>query len=201
MKSLITFLFIIVASTTYRCGKEEETIDCNEATSQMLGTWNGNLLYTLPGPQNANTANIIPGATGVNHDFVLEITSTSECSFFGSITYGEISNNTVYQIAGNIDKYGWVTFSETTYINDGEIYTGCFDPNVINQGSTCRWWPTGRWNVGGVFSKGRFTNDPVYEWEGEFRLPSSGYQYSVDGSFTNTVAVEDIQGNYKITKQ
>ena len=72
MKSLITFLFIIVASTTYRCGKEEETIDCNEATSQMVGTWNGNLLYTLPGPQNANTANIIPGATGVNHDFVLE---------------------------------------------------------------------------------------------------------------------------------
>ena len=41
MKSLITFLFIIVASTTYRCGKEEETIDCADATAQMMGTYSG----------------------------------------------------------------------------------------------------------------------------------------------------------------
>ena len=26
MKSLITFLFIVLASTTYRCGKDEETM-------------------------------------------------------------------------------------------------------------------------------------------------------------------------------
>ena len=202
MKLLISLIFIILASSTYRCGKGEDTIDCTEATPQMVGTWKGNILYTGPQrPSNEAFGSEIGEAIGANHEFTLDVESSSECDFNGTITYGEVSNNTVFNIVGNIDKYGWVTFSETTYINDGEIYTGCFDPNVINQGSTCRWWPTGRWNVGGVFSKGRFTNDPVYEWEGEFRLPSSGYQYSVDGSFTNTVAVEDIQGNYKITKQ
>ena len=36
MKSFVTFLFILIASSTYRFGKEEETIDCVAATSSMI---------------------------------------------------------------------------------------------------------------------------------------------------------------------
>ena len=199
MKLLISLIFIILASSTYRCGKGEDTIDCNTATAQMEGVWNGKLLYSGPeGRISSATGQEIPTAVGVTHNFTLEVTSINECIFNGKITYGSISNNTVYEISGNIDKYGWVTFTEQEFITDGKIFTDCGDPNVINNGSICNYWPTGRWRVGGIFSKGRFTNDPLLEWEGEFRLPTSGYSIFTGNSFSQ---VAEITGNYEITKQ
>ena len=198
MKSLITFLFIFIASTTYRCGKGEDTIDCVEATAQMIGSWDGRLQYSGPeGRLSSASGAEIPSAVGVNHIFTLEILSVTECTFFGQITYGTISNNTVYEANGNIDKYGWVTFSEIKFINDGEIFTSC-GQSGINNGSNCNHWPKGRWIEGGVFSKGRFTNDPILEWEGEFNLPGSGYSLFYGQGFEQ---VPDITGNYEITKQ
>ena len=96
MKSLITFLFIIVASTTYRCGKEEETIDCVAATAQMIGSWDVTLIYTNPPTAyfQGLASNTITGAIGTTHKMVLDITETSQCNFIGTMTYGTISNNT-----------------------------------------------------------------------------------------------------------
>ena len=119
----------------YRCGKGEDTIDCVEATAQMIGSWDGRLVYSGPeGRLSSASGAEIPSAVGVNHIFTLEILSVTECNFFGQITYGTISNNTVYEANGNIDKYGWVTFSEIKFINDGEIFTSC-GQSGINNGS------------------------------------------------------------------
>ena len=104
MKSFITFLFILLAGSTYRCGKGEDTIDCTEATSQMVGTWKGNIIYSGPQrPANQAFGSEIGDAVGANHEFTLDVESSSECEFSGTITYGEISNNTVYNIIGSID--------------------------------------------------------------------------------------------------
>ena len=51
----------------------------------------------------------------------MEVTSTTECTFIGTISYGEISNNTSYQVVGTIDKYGWVQFIETKFEKSGNI--------------------------------------------------------------------------------
>lgn len=201
MKLLISLIFIILASSTYRCGKGEDTIDCTEATPQMVGTWKGNILYTGPQrPSNEAFGSEIGEAIGANHEFTLDVESSSECDFNGTITYGEVSNNTVFNIVGNIDKYGWVTFTEITFKNDGGIYTDC--QNNIEGGfsSKCKYWPTGRWVIGGVYSKGKFTNDPALEWDGDFRLPQSNYTVFT-GSFDNSIQVDEITGGYRITKQ
>ena len=46
MKILIHLAFILLASSTYRCAEDEITIDCAQATSDMVGTWKGKLNYT-----------------------------------------------------------------------------------------------------------------------------------------------------------
>ena len=46
MKSTTLFVFILLASSTYRCAEDELTIDCAKATSDMIGTWKGNLNYS-----------------------------------------------------------------------------------------------------------------------------------------------------------
>ena len=46
MKILIHLAFILLASSTYRCAEDEITIDCTQATSDMVGTWKGKLNYT-----------------------------------------------------------------------------------------------------------------------------------------------------------
>ena len=38
MKILIHLAFILLASSTYRCAEDEITIDCTQATSDMVGT-------------------------------------------------------------------------------------------------------------------------------------------------------------------
>ena len=85
MKLLITLLFIIVASTTYRCGKGEDTIDCISATSEMIGTWDGIISYSQPdigfivGAPGLNLSyNEVSPASGDSHTFVMKITSTTD---------------------------------------------------------------------------------------------------------------------------
>ena len=203
MKSLITLLFIIVASTTYRCGKEEETIDCNAATAQMIGSWDVTLIYTNPPTAyfQGLASNTITGAIGTTHKMVLDITETSQCNFIGTMTYGTISNNTSYQVLGNMDKYGWTYFTESTFENDGGIYTDC---RKQEENWRCNRWPTNRWQTGGQYSEGRFDSDD-YEWEGEFIHPGTGWGGNVclqlPCSDYNWKGVPEIAGTYKITKR
>ena len=43
MMKLLNFLLIILLwNTTYRCKKDELTIDCTDACNKMIGTWKGN---------------------------------------------------------------------------------------------------------------------------------------------------------------
>ena len=46
MKSLTTFLFIFLASSSWRCDEPEDTINCSDAAKQMIGTWTGRTDYT-----------------------------------------------------------------------------------------------------------------------------------------------------------
>ena len=41
MKLLNFLLIILLWNTTYRCKKDELTIDCTDACSKMIGTWKG----------------------------------------------------------------------------------------------------------------------------------------------------------------
>ena len=41
MKFLHIILVVFLWNTTYRCKKDELTIDCNEAAKKMIGTWTG----------------------------------------------------------------------------------------------------------------------------------------------------------------
>ena len=84
MKSFITFMFILIASSTYRCGKEEDTIDCIAATASMLGKFDAKTTYSSP---------LI--AEGLTHNFILEITEVNDCMFVGTTTYGSNFNNHV----------------------------------------------------------------------------------------------------------
>ena len=200
MKSLITFLFIIVASTTYRCGKEEETIDCVSAAAEMIGNWDGLILYSNPLEINYVFHNV-PAASGNSHPFTLQVTSSSDCIFTGNITYGEISNNTIYEVNGTIDKYGWVKIIEVKFVNDGKLYTDCEVP--FGSPLNCNNWPTGRWQLGGEFYDGRFDTED-YEWEGKFILPSSNYWYNSWDPGTNNSEwrpAGEIAGNYRLTKR
>ena len=61
MKSLTTFLFIFLASSSWRCDEPEDTIDCADAAKQMIGTWTGRTDYT-------NSS-----ATGTSHKITLSI--------------------------------------------------------------------------------------------------------------------------------
>ena len=215
MKSLITLLFILVASTTYRCGKEEETINCADATAQMLGSYSGKLVYSGPEPPFVSdpfTGIPLGNSTGDSHDFTMEVTSTSntDCTFIGTLTYGEVSNNTSYQIVGTIDKYGWVQFIETKFEKSGNIKENCIDQYPVNTwgwaplARSCNYWPTGRWIEGGIFKEGRFSNDP-FEWEGKFELPESSYFTPAPGADPTTALdwtqVDFVTGDYQLTKQ
>ena len=63
MKSLFYLAFILLASSTYRCADDELTIDCEQATRDMVGTWKGTLNY-------ANSR-----ANGTRHNITLSIIS------------------------------------------------------------------------------------------------------------------------------
>ena len=53
------FLFIILASSTYRCA-DDDTIDCSEASKNMVGEWSGQISYSRP-----------TSADGKKHNFSL----------------------------------------------------------------------------------------------------------------------------------
>jgi len=49
------FLFIILASSTYRCA--DDVVDCNEASQNMVGEWSGIINYTNPYSANGKKHN------------------------------------------------------------------------------------------------------------------------------------------------
>ena len=47
MKLLIIYIFIFLASSTYRCSDGGQ-IDCSSASQEMIGVWEGELVYERP---------------------------------------------------------------------------------------------------------------------------------------------------------
>ena len=94
MKLLTTLIFIILASSTYRCREPEATIDCSSAAQQMIGTWKGRADYTSW------------SANGETHEVTLSIISSNDCFFQGINTFKEA--NTTFVVSGTVDKYGCV---------------------------------------------------------------------------------------------
>ena len=47
MKLLIIYIFIFLASSTYRCSDGGQ-IDCSIASQEMIGVWEGELVYERP---------------------------------------------------------------------------------------------------------------------------------------------------------
>ena len=91
MKSLTTFLFIFLASSTYRCREAEDTINCADAAKQMVGTWEGRADYTSS------------SANGTTHKMTLSVISSNDCFFQGISAFNE--SNTTFVISGTVDKY------------------------------------------------------------------------------------------------
>ncbi len=168
MKSLTTFLFIFLASSSWRCEEPEDTIDCADAAKQMIGTWKGRTDYT-------NSS-----ASGTSHNITLSIISSNDCFFQGISAFDQ--SNTTFVVSGTIDKYGWVEFMETEYEINGGEYTDC-----VGNGSTwnnpCNRWPFIRWRPGTKFHEARFRTEP-YVLTGEFFTQGGGWNNTVRGNFT-----------------
>ena len=47
MKLIIIYIFIFLASSTYRCSDGGQ-IDCATASQEMIGVWEGELVYERP---------------------------------------------------------------------------------------------------------------------------------------------------------
>ena len=99
MKLLNLFLLIFLWNTTYRCKKDELTIDCEDAAKNMIGTWKGNQ------SNNAKT---------FSDSFTLKVTSSDGCRFLGETSYSQ--SITTFNVSGVIDEYGWMEFNETNFI-------------------------------------------------------------------------------------
>ena len=74
MKFLNILLIVFLWNTTYRCKKDELTIDCNEAAKNMIGTWTGFQ------SNNAKT---------FSDSFTLKVSSSDGCTFFGESSYSQ----------------------------------------------------------------------------------------------------------------
>ena len=137
------FLFIILASSTYRCA--DDVVDCNEASLNMVGEWSGIINYTNPYSANGKT-----------HNFSLYINSSKDCTFKGFITFED--SNTSFNVSGAIDIYGWVSFIEEDYRYDSGEYSDCvfFEGN----NNTCETWPYLRWKEGTKYEETRIKIDP-----------------------------------------
>ena len=170
MKLLTTLIFIILASSTYRCSEPEATIYCSSAAQQMIGTWKGRADYTSW------------SANGETHEVTLSIISSNDCFFQGINTFKEA--NTTFVVSGTVDKYGWVEFMETEYEYDGGEYTGCVG-NGSNWNNPCNRWPYVRWRPGTKFNEARFRTDP-YILQGEFFTAGGGWNSTIRGTFTLT---------------
>ena len=186
-----------------------------------MGTWDGVISYTQPdngftiaSPLTIASGNLsyyeVQSAVGDTHDFIMNITEVDQCVFIGTIEFGEIDNslnevlgNVSYKINGTIDKYGWVSFVETEFIEIGSAEQQCEWGETIQLAQECQNWPRGRFRrSGGIYNEGRFTSDPILEWSGEYNLPNSRYY---QGTYVNggwiSVPVNDVAGGYKITKR
>ena len=168
MKISSFFVFIILASSTYRCAEDELTIDCAKATSDMIGTWRGNLNYT-----NFQ-------ANGALHNLTLSIISSNGCKFQGISAFEE--SGTSFVVSGTIDKYGWVEFMETSYEIDGGEYTKCTSESTSSWNNPCNQWPTVRWRPGVKYHEARFRSDP-FVLQGEFFSAGGWRSGSVNGNY------------------
>ena len=168
MKILIHLTFILLASSTYRCADDELTIDCEQATRDMVGTWKGTLNY-------ANSR-----ANGTRHNITLSIISTIGCQFQGISAFDE--SGTTFVVSGTIDKYGWVEFMETAYEIDGGEFTKCTIGSGSSWNNPCNQWPYIRWRPGVKYEKARFRSDPLI-LQGRFFSAGGWRTGSVNGDF------------------
>lgn len=170
MKISAFFLFILLANTTFRCAEEENTINCNDASNDMIGRWEGTSSYTQPS-----------SASGVMQKFAIDIVTTDGCLFYGISSFED--SNTTFSVTGTIDKYGWVVFRETEFANDGGEYTGCTS-NGSSWNNPCNRWPYIRYKPGNKFEDARFRANP-YILNGTFRM-QGGWSGSVGGNYILT---------------
>tara|TARA_B100001769_G_scaffold49032_1_gene35164 strand:+ start:2487 stop:2969 length:483 start_codon:yes stop_codon:yes gene_type:complete len=156
MKILHIVLIFFLWNTTYRCKKDELTIDCNETAKKMIGTWTGSQ------SNNAKT---------FSDSFTLKVTSSDGCTFFGETSYSQ--SITTFSVVGSIDEYGWIKFSENFYVVDGGEYSNCLGSGWS---SPCR---TVRWRPGAVFDEVRFNEETI---SGEWGI--SCWRCELEGGFT-----------------
>ena len=156
MKFLNILLIVFLWNTTYRCKKDELTIDCNETAKKMIGTWTGSQ------SNNAKT---------FSDSFTLKVTSSDGCTFFGETSYSQ--SITTFSVVGTIDEYGWIKFSENFYVVDGGEYSNCLGSGWS---SPCR---SIRWRPGAVFDEVRFNEAPI---SGEWNI--SCWRCELNGGFT-----------------
>ena len=156
MKILHIVLIFFLWNTTYRCKKDELTIDCNETAKKMIGTWTGSQ------SNNAKT---------FSDSFTLKVTSSDGCTFFGETSYSQ--SITTFSVVGTIDEYGWIKFSENFYVVDGGEYSDCIGSGWS---SPCR---TVRWRPGAVFDEVRFNEETI---SGEWGI--SCWRCELEGGFT-----------------
>ena len=167
MKFLSTLIFIILASSSYRCSEDEITIDCSSAANSMVGTWKGRASYT-----NSQ-------AQGQVYNLTLSVISSNDCFFSGIMAFDE--SESTFTVSGTIDKYGWVEFMETSYEIDGGEFTGCNSSSSSSWNNPCNRWPYSRWRPGTKFHEARFRSEPLV-LQGEF-FSSGGWNSSHRGTF------------------
>ena len=173
MKLLIIYIFIFLASSTYRCSDGGQ-IDCSIASQEMIGVWEGELVYERPN-----------SAKNKKNTQTLVIESSDDCSFTGFSSYDD-SNNT-FRVIGKIDVYGWVEFIEEEFISNDGSYQECL--NRTNSSAVCNEWPNLRWKEGTKFEETRFKRDP-YILRGTFHRPSSFERWW-----------QILRGDYTLSKQ
>ena len=171
MKSLTTFLFMFLASSSWRCDEPEDTINCSDAAKQMIGTWTGRTDYTSS------------SASGTSHKITLSIISSNDCFFQGISAFEE--SNTTFVVSGTIDKYGWVEFMETEFEINGGEYTDCVPNSGSSWNNQCNRWPYIRWRPGTKFHEARFRSEP-FVLNGEFFTQGGGWNSQIRGNFTIT---------------
>ena len=86
MKLLSNFLFILLASSTYRCANDD-TINCSQAAQEMVGEWIGESHYVRPS-----------SADGNSHEFTLTVESSNDCSFIGFTAFKDSNNTEIFMI-------------------------------------------------------------------------------------------------------
>ena len=151
-----SLVFIILASSTYRCS-DQEIIDCKEIDNEILGEWQGSLNYLSP-----------RSASGDNHDFILKIDDSNDCSFIGITTYKNFT--TKFNITGFVDPFGWIIFTEVSIQNDGGEYADCL--SRTNSDFICEEWPALRWRQGNKFKDAKLDRDN-YTFNGKFKRHNS----------------------------